>query len=66
MKILRYSIALAALALLIYNGTKLDFENILEGDSQVALIGIVAAACVILLMLILNTAFKIKEKDKRR
>jgi len=65
MKIVRYIIILVALALIIYNSTKLDFENLLEGDSQVALIGIFAAACAIILMLILNTSFRIKEKNKQ-
>tara|TARA_B100000508_G_C11335420_1_gene216459 strand:+ start:289 stop:465 length:177 start_codon:yes stop_codon:yes gene_type:complete len=55
-----------ALALIIYNSTKLDFENLLEGDSLVALIGIFAAACALVLMGILNTAVSISKKQKRR
>lgn len=66
MKILRYIIILVALGLIIYNSTKLNVDNLFEGDSQVALIGIFASACAIILMLILNTSFKIKEKSKQK
>ncbi len=66
MKIFRYIIMALALALIIYNSTKLDFENLLEGDSLVALIGIFAAACALVLMGILNTAVSISKKQKRR
>tara|TARA_Y100000815_G_scaffold241308_1_gene237393 strand:- start:38503 stop:38679 length:177 start_codon:yes stop_codon:yes gene_type:complete len=55
-----------AVALLIFNATKLNFDNLMEGDSQVALIGMVAAACVILLIAILNTSLKINQKRKKR
>ncbi|KAA3622076.1 MAG: hypothetical protein DWP94_09115 [Flavobacterium sp.] len=54
-------IAIAA-GLIIFNITKLDFDNLFEGDSQVAAISILASACVILLMVILNTSRKISGK----
>lgn len=54
-------IAIAA-GLIIFNITKLDFDNLFEGDSQVATISILASACVILLMVILNTSRKISGK----
>jgi len=53
-----------AIILIIYNLTFLDFSNLLEGESGIALIGIFAGACVILLMLILRTS-RIIEKKKR-
>ncbi|ANH59365.1 MULTISPECIES: hypothetical protein [Dokdonia] len=53
---------LLALGLLIYNLTLLDFSNPLQGDSSIALIGIIACACAILLLLILRTSRKIAEK----
>lgn len=53
---------LLALGLLIYNLTLLDFSNPLQGDSSIALIGIIACACAILLLLILRTSHKIAEK----
>lgn len=54
-----------ALALIAYNVTLLNFENLLEGDSAIALIGIVASLCAIVLLLIFITSKKIQEKSKR-
>lgn len=53
-----------AIILIIYNLTFLDFENLFEGESNTALIGILAGACVIILMLILQTSRKIAKKKK--
>lgn len=63
-KILIYTIIVVALGLIVLNATKLDFQKLLEGDSIVALIGILAAACAIVMMLILLTAHRIKNKKK--
>ncbi len=63
MKILIYILTFLALALLVFNITKLDFNNLLEGDSKVAVICIIAAACVILLMIILGVSRKIAKKN---
>lgn len=62
MKIFRLIIIILGFILLIYNSTQVDFNQPLEGDSEVAVIGIVAAACAIVLMLILNTSLAIKSK----
>ncbi len=51
-----------AIILIIYNITFLDFSNLFEGESKIALIGIFAGACVILLMLILRTSRNISKK----
>lgn len=53
---------LLALGLLIYNVTILDFSNPIAGDSSIALIGVIACACAILLLLILRTSRKIAAK----
>ena len=53
-----------AIILIIYNATFLDFSNLLEDESGVALTGILAGACVILLMLILRTSRNIAKKKK--
>lgn len=53
-----------AIILIGYNATFLDFENLLEGESGTALIGILAGACVIILMLILRTSRIIAKKKK--
>ena len=62
MKTAIYIFILLAIALIVFNITKLDFNNLFEGDSLVASISILASACVILLMLILRTSHRIKKK----
>jgi len=64
MKIIIYIGIILGLALLVYNATKLNFDNLFGGDSAVAAIGILAAACAIILLLILRTSLKIKKKGK--
>lgn len=64
MKIFMYILILVGIGLIILNITKLDFDDILQGESLVALIGILAAACAIVLMLILRTSLKIKNKKE--
>lgn len=54
-----------ALALIAYNITLVDFENPLQGDSTIALIGIMASLCAIVLMLIFMTSKKIDKKLKK-
>ena len=51
-----------AILLIAYNVTMLDFEKPFEGDSIVALIGIFAALCAIVLLLIFITSKKIEKK----
>lgn len=62
MKIFIYAIMVLALGLIVFNATKLDFGALLEGDSQVALIGILAAACVLVLLTILLISRRIAGK----
>ena len=64
MKIFRFALLFIGFALIVYNATKLDFNNLFAGESQVASIGILAAACAIILVLILNTSLVIKSKSK--
>jgi len=64
MKYLIYFLIIAALGLIVYNITFLDSKNLFEGESLVALIGIVASACAIVLLLILKTAKAIERKSK--
>jgi len=51
-----------ALGLIIYNVTLVNFENPLEGNSIIAIIGIVASLCAIVLLLIYLTSKKIQKK----
>ena len=61
-KILTTILIILAIALIAYNTTLLDFNNILEGDSIIALIGIVASLIAIVLILVFNTSKKIEKK----
>ena len=51
-----------AVVLIAYNVTLLDFDNLFEGDSIIALIGIFAALSAIVLLLVFITSKKIEEK----
>ena len=64
MKIVSYVLMIIALGLIIFNATKINLDDPLTGDSHVAVIGILASACVIVLLLILNTSLLIKKKQK--
>ncbi len=64
MKYFIYVLIVIAAALVIYNGTHLDFNNLLVGDSKTALIGVFCSACVILLMWILLISKSIQKKNR--
>ncbi|MEM6686852.1 MAG: hypothetical protein AAF617_13795 [Bacteroidota bacterium] len=64
MKVFWYVFMVLAAFLGIYNATKLDFDNLLEGDSLIAVIGILASLCAIMVILIFLTSKKIQEKIK--
>ncbi len=51
-----------AMLLIAYNVTLVDFNNPLEGNSIIALIGILAALCAIVLLLIFMTSRNIQDK----
>jgi len=51
-----------AILLIAYNVTLINFENPLEGDSIIAIIGIVAALCAIVLLLVFTVSKKIQKK----
>jgi len=63
MKYFRYVLIALALALIAYNATVLEPDNLLKGDSQIALIGILASASVIVLIAILIQSERIKKKQ---
>ena len=64
MKILIYILIAISIGLIVFNATKLDFEGLLEGDSLIAVISILAALCVIVLMMILLISRNIAKKQK--
>ena len=61
-KIVSALLILIAVALIAYNATLLDFDNLFKGDSIIALIGIVAALCAIVLLLVFLLSKKIQKK----
>lgn len=65
MKIFIYILMTLAAGLLVYNATKVDYNAPLKGDSSVAVICVLAAACAVLLLWILQTSLAIKKKSKR-
>jgi len=65
MKIFIYILMGLSLGLIIYNATLLDFGHLLEGDSSVAAIGILAGFCAILILGILLISKEIAAKTKK-
>lgn len=64
MKLFTTILIVLALGLIIFNITLIDFNNPFQGDSVVALIGIAAAFCAVLILLIFRMSKKIEEKMK--
>ena len=62
MKYTFYFIGILAVASIVFNVFKLDFNRLLQGDSQVATISIIAALCVVALMGIMLVSRRINEK----
>jgi hypothetical protein len=62
MKIFTTILIFLAVALIVFNVTRLDFNNLLQGESMYALIGIAASLCAVLILLIFKMS---KEIEKR-
>jgi hypothetical protein len=62
MKIFTNILVLIAISLLIFNVTLIDFHNPFKGDSVIALVGVVASFCAVLILLIFRMSKKIVEK----
>ena len=66
---MKYFIPIAtiiAIALVIFNATKLNFDALLQGESATAVMTIFAALCAILLLQIFRISKKIEKIDKSR
>jgi len=61
-KIFSLVLIILALALIALNATLIDFKNPFVGDSLIALIGILASFCAIVLLLIYIASKKIEKK----
>ncbi|MAB48465.1 MAG: hypothetical protein CMC05_07525 [Flavobacteriaceae bacterium] len=66
MKIFIWVLTIIAVGLIIFNATKLNFDALLTGESQTAVITIVAALCAIFLLQILRISKKIEALSKKR
>jgi hypothetical protein len=62
MKIFTNILVLLAISLLVFNITLIDFQNPFKGDSVIALVGVVASFCAVLILLIFRMSKKIVEK----
>ena len=66
MKIFTLVLTVIAIGLIIFNGTKLNFNSLFEGESFTAIITIIAALCTIILLQILRISKKIETLQKRK
>ena len=64
MKAFIYFLIAVATALIIYNFTFIDFQNVFSGDSKTALIGVLASSIVVVLMVILLMSRAISERSE--
>ncbi|CAN1560999.1 hypothetical protein MCEGE10_02641 [Flavobacteriaceae bacterium] len=64
MKIFTSILVVLALGLIIFNITLLDFNHLFDGKNSIALIGIVASICAVLILLIFKVSKKIEERTK--
>ncbi len=64
MRIFIYILIALSVIVIAYNVTVLNFNDLLDEDSAIALIGIICAACVIVLLSILLTSKAIDRKFK--
>tara|TARA_B110000977_G_scaffold120441_1_gene155025 strand:+ start:1454 stop:1651 length:198 start_codon:yes stop_codon:yes gene_type:complete len=62
MKIFIKVLIILALLMVVFNATKIDYNAPLQGDSSVAVIGVLASTCALLLLFILLLSKKIAEK----
>ena len=64
MKTFIYILIALALGLIVFNITMLNFDNLFEGDSLIALIGIVASLCAVCILLIFKMSKAIEKHHK--
>lgn len=65
MKIFIYILIGCAAALVVYNATQLDFNHLLDGDSSIAAVSVLAGLCAILALGILLVSKQIASKVKK-
>ena len=65
MKTFTYIVFALAIVFIGVNASMLDFSNLFEGQSLIAIIGILATMCAIVLLLIFNMSKSIDNKLKK-
>lgn len=66
MRVFTYILSVIALALIVFNISKLDFDNLFEGESMIALITIVSGLCAIVLLAIIRISRRIESNLKKK
>ena len=66
MKILTIILSILALALVVFNASKINLSAPFEGESTAALITMLAALCALILLQILRISKSIEEKAKHK
>jgi hypothetical protein len=64
MKIFTYILFILSFALIVFNVTQLNFDDLFAQDSLIALSGIIAAFCAIIILLIFRMSKSIVDKLK--
>ncbi|TDU43266.1 hypothetical protein BXY82_0676 [Gelidibacter sediminis] len=66
MKIATIILSIIAIGLIGYNVTKLNFDQLFQGESAVAVITILTALCAIILLQILRVSKRIEKLSKQQ
>jgi len=66
MKYFTILVTIIAAGLIIYNAKMLDFDNLFEGQSIIALITILASLCAIVILQVLRLSKRVDDKLKGR
>ena len=66
MRVFTIVATIIAIALIIFNATKLNFDALFRSESATAAMTIIAALCVIVLLQIFRISRKIEKLHKRR
>nr|WP_321221551.1 hypothetical protein [uncultured Psychroserpens sp.] len=64
MKYFTIIVTIIATGFIIYNSTMLDFDNLFEGQSIIALITIFASLCAIVILQVLRLSKRVDDKLK--
>ncbi len=66
MKVFSLVLIFIALALVVFNITLLDFNNLFAENNKVAFIGIIASFCAVLVLLIFRMSKIVEQKTKNQ